>query len=867
MKGWALALHEKLYRLPGFQRHYAALLEASVRGQFTALNDNGQGSLLTLGFNIDRLMTCASVLAQSDAGEVQDAALRIAQYAFSAEGQNKELTAAAAVVLDTLANRPAIDLAIQSYGLGRGFEAMLPTPLRLDRARRQLTAELPLPNGARVYLNKFQQRVRDAFAENDVLSVSAPTSAGKSFVLQRLVVAGLSTGGIQRVAYVVPTRALIHQIEQDLKKALGLAGLSSVSVHGVPTLPKEWQTTPFVLVFTQERLQWLLRDAPEDFSLDLVIADEAQKIGEGARGILLEQALADALARDASCKFVFCSPLSQNPDLLLQFGGPNRRAAALVSDYSAVNQNLLWATQVERKPEEWNLEHITGDTDKVIGRFKLQHRPSPPSKRLPLVAHALGHKTGNIIYVNGAADAEDVAAVLQGVLAKEPEHSKEREELAQLAASLVHQKYALVQCVRKGVAFHYGNMPALLRYEIERLFKEGKLSYLVCTSTLLEGVNLAAKAMFLRGPTRGIGQPMNEFDFWNLAGRAGRLGQDFQGNIVCVDARTSAWREPPPSKRRRYYLRSAFRNMLVDRLDDLVKYIDDGAPVADAKTSGDLDYGVGYLVSLVTRHGSLSESPVRDLISAEAVALLEERLAKAIKEASLPNELLDRHPGINPFAIRRLYHYFNTHIDNVERITPPKPESDDAVDGYKRIIEIINSTMTGDSNAFAVKGALLAVHWMRGWTLARMIADAWKYEKKQTDSRKNLASVIRETMDLVENFVRFKFLKYVSCYVDVLRHRVSQMPDGLARSADLPSVALWLEFGASTDTQLALMGLGLSRTTAIELSRLIANDAMTEDEVHQWLTATEIEGLNLAPALQREILRTINPGANDSGAT
>ena len=46
-----------------------------------------------------------------------------------------------------------------------------------------------------------------------------------------------------------------------------------------------------------------------------------------------------------------------------------------------------------------------------------------------------------------------------------------------------------------------------------------KRQYLVCTSTLLEGVNLPAKSIIIRKPTRGQGNPLNQNDFWNLAGR------------------------------------------------------------------------------------------------------------------------------------------------------------------------------------------------------------------------------------------------------------------------------------------------------------------------------------------------------------
>src|SRR5690606_17490727 len=107
--------------------------------------------------------------------------------------------------------------------------------------------------------------------------------------------------------------------------------------------------------------------------------------------------------------------------------------------------------------------------------------------------------------------------------------------LSELAERAVHRKFALTQTVQHGVAFHYGGLPLLLRLEIERCFKEGHLKYLICTSTLVEGVNLPCRNLFVRAPRRGSGHPMTMPDFWNLAGRAGRLGFEFQGNVICIE--------------------------------------------------------------------------------------------------------------------------------------------------------------------------------------------------------------------------------------------------------------------------------------------------------------------------------------------
>ncbi len=77
----------------------------------------------------------------------------------------------------------------------------------------------------------------------------------------------------------------------------------------------------------------------------------------------------------------------------------------------------------------------------------------------------------------------------------------------------------LAPFVKRGVALHYGNMSSLVRLEIERLFRTGKLKFLVCTPILIEGVNLSCRTILVRGPKRGKRTPMEPQNFWNLAGR------------------------------------------------------------------------------------------------------------------------------------------------------------------------------------------------------------------------------------------------------------------------------------------------------------------------------------------------------------
>ena len=134
-----------------------------------------------------------------------------------------------------------------------------------------------------IRLNDFQKEVYEKACANEKISISAPTSAGKSFVLLRLIKDCFVNNPTAKIVYIVPTRALIQQVEIDIKAVLK-EYQSTIEVTSIPVKPDRWRTTACIFIFTQERLQWILNDNP-DISFDLMVIDEAQKIGDGARGV------------------------------------------------------------------------------------------------------------------------------------------------------------------------------------------------------------------------------------------------------------------------------------------------------------------------------------------------------------------------------------------------------------------------------------------------------------------------------------------------------------------------------------------------------------------------------------------------------
>src|SRR2546430_14124700 len=115
-----------------------------------------------------------------------------------------------------------------------------------------------------------------------------------------------------------------------------------------------------------------------------------------------------------------------------------------------------------------------------------------------------------------------------------------------------------------------------------------------------------------------------------------------------------------------------------------------------------------------------------------------------------------------------------------------------------------------------------------------------------------LASVIRQVMKDIEEVARFQAPKYISCYIDVLRQFLSSIGrvDLITPELDLN---ILLEFGVPGGTQLSLMGLGLSRTSALAVSEYIAADNLSESQCVEWLRSNPWQDLELPALVKREI--------------
>lgn len=805
-----------------------------------------------------RLLLAGSILARSGQRVDQEAALRIATAAISLT-EDQAYKDAGAVLLGKLSNFRAIALAVERGLVAPGLDGRLGVALRLEAQRREMDRSILVQSsGAWLQVNDFQQRFWTSATGDRWLSASAPTASGKTFLVLQWLIDQVITGETRVAVYLAPTRALVSEIETSLTELLSDTELVVVSSLPLPDKYKAARAggARLILVFTQERLHLLANILNNSFSIDLLIVDEAHKIGDNQRGVILQDAVERATRANPKLKAVFISPATQNPEELLTDAPDGVQTIAVDSDSSTVLQNLIVATQMPRKAKLWSLTLRQQDSTLPIGILQLASTPDGLKKRLAFIAAAIGERGGTLVYTNGASEAEDVADLISQLLPSLEGIDPELLELAELARKGVHQDFRLAPLVELGVAFHYGNMPSLLRLEIERLFRSGKIRFLVCTSTLIEGVNLSCRSIVVRGPRKGKGHPMEPHDFWNLAGRAGRWGDEFQGNIICIDPEDKqAWPAGVP-RRARYPIKRE-SDAVLEHGDGMADYLlrrglSDLSSIEDTDTFEQVG---AYLLTTYMRLGSISAASLAKRHDAATIAKLDQALSVLVAQIEINIDLAVRHPGVSALGLQRLLEAFRSYAGDVENLLPAEVASNDSYDRFVTIMGRINKHLF---LAFAPENrirlyALIIFKWLKGYSLARIIRDSIEWHQNANRSFK-LPELIRSTMELVEQIARFKAPKYLSAYMDVLHLHLREIgredliEDGL-------DIGTQLEFGVSSTTLLSLMELGLSRMSAVALYEKIARDDLNREECVIWITerVDHLQAMDIPAIIIREV--------------
>jgi hypothetical protein len=340
-----------------------------------------------------------------------------------------------------------------------------------------------------VVFHRVQTEVYQALLNGENVVLSAPTSFGKSLIVDALI----ASGRYRTIVLVVPTIALIDETRRRLWGRFQQQ--YQIITHRSQIVRER---DPVIYVLTQERLQ----EREDIKSVDLFMIDEVYKIDPRRNDdrMISLNIVAYRFMKLAK-QFYFLGPNFQDID----FGEIARRPRLFVTQYKTVAVDLE-------------------------DRFGLE---DPVSNLLELLPTLRDEQT--LLFVKSPQSAIDVARKLI-----ERDLNFETSFSAPLAAWLSQEysdDWTVAQAASRGVGIHHGRIPRAVAQKFVREFNAYKLRLLICTSTLIEGVNSAAKNVII------FDKQINRknYDFFtyaNIQGRAGRMFHHFIGKVF-------RYHEPP----------------------------------------------------------------------------------------------------------------------------------------------------------------------------------------------------------------------------------------------------------------------------------------------------------------------------------
>ena len=393
--------------------------------------------------------------------------------------------------------------------------------------------------------------------------VQMPTSAGKTKATEIIIRSAFFSGRTSLAVVVAPYRALCHEIRNSYARAFRSEPVSISELSDV--LQEDFdldslQGTRHVLVLTPEKCLYVLRHNPElAEQAGLLIYDEGHQFDAGARGVTYEL-LTASLNRmiPEGAQVVLISAVISNARAIADWMGGDEFGVVSGTRLIPTHRTVGFASW---RDQRGRLEFVREDdpdeveffVPRVIERQDLELRGRESKRRVfpergdsASIAAYLGLKLapeGSVaVFCGTRSSASRLCASIaeafdRGLTLGRPSASADEGETEQLA--FLHECHlgtdaAATRAARLGVFAHHGNTPHGLRLAIEYAMQKGLARFVVCTSTLAQGVNLPIRYLVVRGLYQGQHR-IRIRDFQNLIGRAGRSGMHTEGSVLFAD--------------------------------------------------------------------------------------------------------------------------------------------------------------------------------------------------------------------------------------------------------------------------------------------------------------------------------------------
>lgn len=657
-------------------------------------------------------------------------------------------------------------------------------------------------------------------------SFSGPTSMGKSFIIKSFIRKVVGNKPPENIIIMVPTRALINQfsidLNKELKDVLEHYNYTVITNSNVSELPSTEQH--YIFVLTPERLLSYLSQKKNP-NIAYLFIDEAHKLAaeKDSRAVTAYSAISKALRRNPNLNLYFSSPNVSNPEVFLKLFKKDEKQFFRTIE-TPVSQNLFFVDLVEKK--------VTHYLDN--GNYEFEPKIVTKAETIFDLLSAIGDEESNIVYCSSRFDAVDKAAKLfEQNQNKQVAVSKNVKKVIRQIRAYIHKEYYLGEFLDGGIGYHFGNLPQIIRNKVEGLFKEREINYVFCTSTLLEGVNLPAKNVFILNNKNGR-NTFQPIDFWNLAGRAGRLKHELSGNIICLKETDKDWKKHKAllEGNVEIKLNPSVEYYIDKKLKKIEQILNENPDIkGETESMKEILEYIANIISIDTleiERANYNSEIIKKLIADNKEAIIE--LAKKKNgKIDVPSSVLNTNSAIKLKIQNEIFIALKKQAKNPTAIKLPSRVTYEICQEWLHKFYTMFHWATEEKKFKSQNQldyyAVLMNQWINGVSLSQIINESIAYYNRKgstlmvgykngkpsyevfDNSKHHINVLIGNIIDDIESVLRFLFEKYFNNYYAMLVEILGEDNAGV-------NWATFLEYGTQNTIVTALQNYGLSRHSA-----------------------------------------------------
>jgi hypothetical protein len=529
-------------------------------------------------------------------------------------------------------------------------------------------------------LTDFQKDIWNNMDNTKVLGISAPTSAGKSFVLLLKSIENMIIKNID-IIYIVPTLSLLNQVTEDYNNMLKKLEIKNYRIMNTFT-PDDCENHNRVFVLTQEKALAAFSNEKKVFSTKiLLIVDEIQNIERitedtDTRAKILYDTLIEFRHNENVEKIVISGPRINEIDTLGNniFGEDTEELRTNISPvlnltYSIKKSGNKYYFRQSCALNQESIEKEINNFSIIEGYGKKSYDESYLVYLINFI-NRIGKKEQNIIFSPTSDQARKIACAI----ANNNDNNQSidiLDDLIEYYKDTISKNYAMCYTLKQGVAYHHGKLPMHVRRTLERAISDKLVSNVVCTTTLMQGVNMPAQNIIIRNPhlyvkKKADSTELSSYEMANLRGRAGRLLKDFIGRTYVLDE--SGFEDLEDYDQLELFdevskeITSGYGEKFEVFKDDIFEVIE------STKTVDGYMQRYGYLVTYirqsVLRYGKNSKTRMAEVgieLSAKQVAAIMSKLSSI----QIPREICYKNRYWDPFVLNEIFIGFQGKVPNI----------------------------------------------------------------------------------------------------------------------------------------------------------------------------------------------------------